>query len=54
MQRRAFARGAIGVACVLLLPAVAAAQTTILNVSYDVSREPSRDIMDHDQIAVRR
>jgi sulfate transport system substrate-binding protein len=45
MGRRAFARCTVSIiACVLLLSAVAAAQTTILNVSYDVSRELYKDI----------
>ena len=46
MERRAFARGAVSIACVFLLSAVAVAQTTILNVSYDVSRELGADKFD--------
>ncbi len=44
MDRRDLARCAISVACVFLLSAVAAAQTTILNVSYDVARELHKEI----------
>jgi sulfate/thiosulfate transport system substrate-binding protein len=42
--KRALAYGAFTVACLFAIPAAVLAQTTILNVSYDVSRELYKDI----------